>query len=753
MLRRLVVPGALVALTAAVGVAAFLLLIRDDPSAVAEATYDGSELTLELPDGASITVPVGAAQPGSQVSIVAVDPGSLPPPPAYVTEVISAWDIDVAGGITAPVTLRFPVPQMDDLGLLLHYHDGTWNAVEIELDNGELVAVVDRLSIFSWVGSKLADAAEWALDKAAIVLSHLNTIEGGPSCDTPDASVTLDHSLGHDLVAGCAEQVSADRTDLLAKNRRSFFLDVYSASPGMQDLVWKGALPIPSCCGGVNIPGGQLSAWPGHFDSPNVEIKARLSVHSLGATVAFLALSVLPGFGEFADPILVGIAYDTIVTTPELQNAFVLFVEKKFRAGLEELGRTLVNPRIIADVSYKIAKRGLKEEPKLLGKKVFNATADFLNVGLSVLDWYEVMRVLTDVAEAALDRGGWPQGSVGFSRPETVSKPEPPRRAEPPRRTVYLQRRPSAPTATPVATTTPTTAVTRATPVTEREALVALYNALDGPNWTDSTNWLSEHPVGEWYGVTVESTGVTELALSGVAGEVPPELGDLTNLGYLRITGEGTGEIPREIGNLTNLTWLTLIGQFTGDIPREIGNLTNLRIVRLYGEFGAIPLEIGNLINLSVLELINFGQFTGGIPPEFGNLTNLKRLAVGGAGASEIPREIGNLTNLTGLSLAGQFTGEIPREVGNLTNLTELHVQGNFTGEIPREVGNLTNLTHLSLHGQFTGEIPREILNLTNLTSLALYGDFRGCVPSTLQDGRRVVVQNVHTVGRLPICD
>ena len=43
-----------------------------------------------------------------------------------------------------------------------------------------------------------------------------------------------------------------------------------------------------------------------------------------------------------------------------------------------------------------------------------------------------------------------------------------------------------------------------------------------------------------------------------------------------------TGEIPSEIGNLTNLTFLSLgDNQLTGSIPSEIGNLTNLTYLNL----------------------------------------------------------------------------------------------------------------------------------------------------------------------------
>ena len=35
----------------------------------------------------------------------------------------------------------------------------------------------------------------------------------------------------------------------------------------------------------------------------------------------------------------------------------------------------------------------------------------------------------------------------------------------------------------------------------DRAVLVALYTATDGPRWANSDNWLSDAPIGEWFGV------------------------------------------------------------------------------------------------------------------------------------------------------------------------------------------------------------------------------------------------------------
>ena len=133
----------------------------------------------------------------------------------------------------------------------------------------------------------------------------------------------------------------------------------------------------------------------------------------------------------------------------------------------------------------------------------------------------------------------------------------------------------SAPTATP----------TPAPGDLDRAVLVALYNATDGPNWENNSNWLSGAPIGEWYGVTADDSGrVTKLGLynNQLRGEIPPELGSLVNLtGLFLGSNQLSGEIPPELGSLSNLERLFLSNnQLTGEIPSELGSLPSL--TRLY---------------------------------------------------------------------------------------------------------------------------------------------------------------------------
>ena len=98
----------------------------------------------------------------------------------------------------------------------------------------------------------------------------------------------------------------------------------------------------------------------------------------------------------------------------------------------------------------------------------------------------------------------------------------------------------------------------------DRTALEALYDATDGSNWTDSSNWKTAAPLGEWHGVTTDVGGrVTEVDLSSnaLAGWLPPDLGNLAHLETLRLDwNQLTGPIPAALGTLTNLEPLVSLG-------------------------------------------------------------------------------------------------------------------------------------------------------------------------------------------------
>ena len=87
----------------------------------------------------------------------------------------------------------------------------------------------------------------------------------------------------------------------------------------------------------------------------------------------------------------------------------------------------------------------------------------------------------------------------------------------------------------------------------DRKSLVTLYNSTNGDNWGNNYNWLSDRPIGEWWGVTTDDSGrVIELVLDFnlLSGMIPAELGSLANLERLELHWNRlTGEIPVQQSN------------------------------------------------------------------------------------------------------------------------------------------------------------------------------------------------------------
>ena len=319
-------------------------------------------------------------------------------------------------------------------------------------------------------------------------------------------------------------------------------------------------------------------------------------------------------------------------------------------------------------------------------------------------------------------------------------------------------------------------------------------------------NWLSEAPIGQWHGVSVDKNGrLTSLDLSdnSLAGKIPPELGGLANLNELRLQDNKlTGEIPPDLGRLTNLNELRLQdNKLTGEIPPELGRLTNLNELRLQDNklTGEIPPELSNLTNLRILNVGN-NQLTGQIPMGLVRLANLAdrrmlyftntQLSLPPDKSREALASIYYATNgprwsdqtnwlrddvlirdwqgvatdsdgkVVGLTIGDDNAfGEIPPEVGALIDLEYLIVSGSWLGESTAAgIGNLSKLqTLLIVASRQVGVdsvIPAELGNLKSLQYLKLTGhNGSGGIPpelGNLAKLRRLDLSNNQLNGGIP---
>jgi len=146
-------------------------------------------------------------------------------------------------------------------------------------------------------------------------------------------------------------------------------------------------------------------------------------------------------------------------------------------------------------------------------------------------------------------------------------------------------------------------------------ALIELFNATDGANWLDNTNWLTVNALETWFGVTVEAKRVTALQLPSnyLSGTVPLILGNLTKVLFLDLSGNAlAGSIPPQLGNCTELLHLDLShNQFTDTIPATFSGLSNLEFCAVDSNQLTVFPAISALATLDT-PAIEYNRFTFG---------------------------------------------------------------------------------------------------------------------------------------------
>lgn len=291
------------------------------------------------------------------------------------------------------------------------------------------------------------------------------------------------------------------------------------------------------------------------------------------------------------------------------------------------------------------------------------------------------------------------------------------------------------------------------TPVNKQDslALVAIHNALGG---YEVTKWDLTKSVWSWPGVVVMNDRVIRLTVSSsippkTAQSIAPEIGNLTALQELFIGGCLNGTIPSTITNLTDLKKINLSnsyvyvyptlhkGNFKSALPADIGKLTKLEWLSISGALeGTIPASIGNLSNMKLLRLYQDttyygkGNITGTIPVEIGNLSKLQQLHISNQKLTgNFPATIGNLTELNDITLSGnRLIGNIP--VLNLPNLAYLKLDDNLFSELADGNWSCPRLINIELqNNQITGSIPFWLGNFSALKSLNLYNNQITSIP------------------------
>ena len=229
----------------------------------------------------------------------------------------------------------------------------------------------------------------------------------------------------------------------------------------------------------------------------------------------------------------------------------------------------------------------------------------------------------------------------------------------------------------------------------DREALMALYKATNGDNWTDKTNWCSDKPLNEWHGVYTNNNDrvhIIDLSSNNLSGVLPDEIGSLQELESFNVNNNNIGgSIPESIGNLSKLeTFSVEWNKLEGTIPKSIGKLTKLSIFRITKNNieGSIPESIGQLTEL-VWFMTAYNKLRGTIPESIGKLSKLEWFTV----------------------ISNNLSGSIPEAVSNLKSLKYFEIgRNNIEGLIPEYFADFPLLERLDLSGNhFNCPIPSKL--------------------------------------------
>ncbi|XP_019461303.1 PREDICTED: probable LRR receptor-like serine/threonine-protein kinase RFK1 isoform X1 [Lupinus angustifolius] len=237
---------------------------------------------------------------------------------------------------------------------------------------------------------------------------------------------------------------------------------------------------------------------------------------------------------------------------------------------------------------------------------------------------------------------------------------------------------------------------------------------------------------------------VVSIMLKGynLPGLLPPQL---VNLPYIREVDFALnylyGTIPKEWASLNLTSISVLVNRLSGEIPKELGNITNLIYLNLEANqfSGPVPSQLGSLSNLQTL-ILSSNKLSGNIPATFSQLQNLIDFRINDNSLNgKIPSFIQNWKLLQRLEMhASGLEGPIPSNISLLSNLTQLRISDiNGPSQTFPILNNMKGMIRLILRScNITGKLPSYMWTMNKLEMFDVsFNNLVGEIPATSIEG------------------
>lgn len=268
-----------------------------------------------------------------------------------------------------------------------------------------------------------------------------------------------------------------------------------------------------------------------------------------------------------------------------------------------------------------------------------------------------------------------------------------------------------------------------------RDALLALFTATSGTQWSEASRWNVSDGVCQWQGVQCNESSNDVVALELINNHLQ-------------------GTLPIQISSLTALQTIAIDNSplLQGSIPAEWSALSSLKvlIIRNTSIGGTIPLWFPATMRVIVLSQTSGNLHLSSGSNIFANLVQLKTLRLEHLMLYDNDMSSLNLPPTLEVLVVAQtqIMGIFPQGVALMRSLRELNLSRMGFGvarAVPDWLGNITSLVIVDLSWSgFQGTLPSSLMNCVNLTTLILStNNFQGLLPTWIGDLRSLKTLDV----------